>query len=99
MAPHLSTRSSSTTSSTGTAPRGPAPGRPAGPRQQRLPVPAADHRPAALPTGPPSQENLHNYHGVQNTTLVKIEEASMAAYNKAIYLILLIGFLMLGSNV
>jgi hypothetical protein len=49
--------------------------------------------------GNPSQESLHNYHGVHNATLVKIEEASTAAYNKAIYLILLIGFLMLGGNV
>ena len=45
------------------------------------------------------QEAVHSYHGVHNATLVKIEEASTAAYNKAIYLILLIGFLMLCGNV
>ena len=45
------------------------------------------------------QETLQSYHGVHNATLVKIEEASTAAYNKAIYLILLIGFLMLCGNI
>ena len=56
-----------------------------------------------LTTGSPppcqAQEALHTYHGVHNATLVKIEEASTAAYNKAIYLILLIGFLMLCGNI
>lgn len=55
-----------------------------------------------LTTGSPpchAQEAIHTYHGVHNATLVKIEEASTAAYNKAIYLILLIGFLMLCGNI
>ena len=34
-----------------------------------------------------------------NATLVKIEEASAAAYNKAVFLILFIGALLLGGNV
>ena len=36
---------------------------------------------------------------MHNHTLVKIEEASTAAYNKAILLILLIGFIMLVGNI
>ena len=36
---------------------------------------------------------------MHNATLVKIEEASTAAYNKAILLILLIGFIMLVGNI
>ena len=36
---------------------------------------------------------------MHNATLIKIEEASTAAYNKAILLILLIGFIMLIGNI
>ena len=57
-----------------------------------------------LTTGPPTpcsgagKTNLYN--GLMhNATLVKIEEASTAAYNKAILLILLIGLIMLVGNI
>ena len=57
-----------------------------------------------LTTGPPlpcsgaGKTNLYN--GLMhNATLVKIEEASTAAYNKAILLILLIGLIMLVGNI
>ena len=57
-----------------------------------------------LTTGPPHSNCGHTdkgnvYSGMHNATLVKIEEASTAAYNKAILLILLIGFIMLVGNI
>ena len=58
-----------------------------------------------LTTGPPApcsggQDKNSLYSGIMhNATLVKIEEASTAAYNKAILLILLIGFIMLVGNI
>ena len=57
-----------------------------------------------LTTGPPSSNCRHKdksagFSGMHNATLVKIEEASTAAYNKAIFLILLIGFIMLVGNI
>ena len=53
-------------------------------------------------TGPPHAECGHTNKDtvyMHNATLVKIEEASTAAYNKAILLILLIGFIMLVGNI
>ena len=51
-----------------------------------------------LPCPGAGKTNLYN--GLMhNATLVKIEEASTAAYNKAVLLILLIGLIMLGGNI